>query len=200
MLRRPTALPSLLLVLLAALSFSAPRSLHGQALPIATRTADISVFGGFATGLPDYGPYRNNGGSFGVNFTRYLHLPVAPSIEARANFLNGKTVNERTYLFGVRAQGDLFTRLHPYANFLIGPGDIHFNFFNNGYVGDNSTVYSIGGGADYDIARHWQAKVDFQYQHWKTGNNVTYTPTLTVIGVAYRIPFRPHFRQGEIRH
>lgn len=113
-----------------------------QATPTATKTADVSVFAGFLSASPDYGPYRNTGGSLGLNFTRYFHLPVAPSLELRANLADGDTVNERTYLFGLRAQAEVLRRFHPYADLLVGPGNIHFNFPNGGYTGDNSLVYS----------------------------------------------------------
>jgi hypothetical protein len=193
----------LLSALAAALSL-AHASASAQALPTASRSAAISVFGGYLGDLPDYGPYRNNGFSAGVDYTRFFHFPIEPSFELRANIADGKTVNERTYLLGGRAayrfRQPSLRRLHPYADFLIGIGDIHFNFNNGGYLGDNSIVPSFGGGADYEIARHFSAKIDFQAQHWKTGNNVTYSPSLTIIGVVYTIPFRPHIKQGEISH
>lgn len=198
------AAPLLLLGSLAAVPSLLPTTLRAQALPTATRSADISVFAGFLTDTPDYGPYRNNGVSAGVDYTRYIRLPIEPSIELRTNIADGKTVNERTYLFGPRVALRLpqrsLRRFHPYADLLVGIGDIHFNFNNNGYLGDNSTVYSYGGGVDIDLVRHFQARFDFNGQHWKTGRNVTYTPNLILFGVVYHIPFRPHIRQGEISH
>ena len=83
---------------------------------------------------------------------------------------------------------------------LVGPGNIHFNFNNNGYLGDNSIVYSYGGGVDIDLVRHFQAKIDFQGQHWKTGNAITLTPSILLLGITYHIPFRPHVRQSDFYH
>lgn len=180
------------------LVFSA--SAAAQATPTATKTADLSIFVGYVTAQPDYGPFRNSGGTLGVDFTRYFHFPVAPSLELRANFANGTTVNERSYLAGLRVQADIRQRVHPYVDFLVGPGNIHFNFPNNGYTGDNSIVYSYGGGVDFDLVNHFAAKVDWQGQHWNTGSNSTLTPSLLLFGFSYRLPFEPHVRQGAISH
>ena len=186
-------------LLLATAALLLPRAV-AQATSTATKTADLSVFFGFSTVQPDYGPYRNSGGSLGIDLTRYFHFPVAPALELRANFANGSTVNERSYLVGLRAQADFLTRFHPYGDFLAGPGNIHFNFPNNGYTGDNSIVYSYGGGVDIDLVNNFGAKIDFQGQHWNTGENSTFTPSLLLIGVTYRIPFEAHDRQGTIAH
>lgn len=53
---------------------------------------------------------------------------------------------------------------------------------------------------DADLVRQFQLKIDFQGQHWNTGGTNTFTPTLLLFGLAYRIPFGPHVRQGTIRH
>jgi Outer membrane protein beta-barrel domain len=185
-------------LLLPALSIAsfAPVA-HAQATPAASKTLDFSVFGAYNHSDPDYGPYGNNGGTFGFNATRYFHFPVSPSLEFRINYSDGKTVRENSYLGGLRGQMTVFHRFHPYAMGLIGTGDIHFNF-HNFELGDNSIVYSVGGGTDFDIYRNLQGKFDWQYQFWSTGNNASLTPTITSIGIAYRIPFAPHNKQGTI--
>ena len=172
-----------------------------QAVHTATKTADLSGFFGYTTAKPDYGPDRNSGGTIGLDYTRYFHFPVAPSVELRANFVNGTVVNERSYLAGLRVGGQI-GRLRPYADFLVGPGNIHFNFPNNGYTGDNSIVYSYGGGLEVDIVNNFAAKVDFQGQHWHLGEgaNNTFSPSLLTFGFAYHFPFQAHVRQGTISH
>lgn len=191
------ALRSLLPLVFCAIFGLTSTHAYAQASATASRGEDLSVFGGYVNGVPDYGPYRNNGAAFGLDFTQYIHFPIKPAIEARANILSGKTVNEHTYLFGIRGQGNVFHHYYPYADFLAGPGNIHFNFNNNGYLGDNSIVYSYGGGVDIDLIGHFQAKIDFQGQHWKTGNAVTLTPSILLLGITYHIPFRPHIRQSD---
>ena len=189
----------LLLPALAIATFSVRAP--AQATPAASKSVDFSAFGGYLHDLPDYGPFGNNGATFGVNVTRYFHFPVAPSLEARVNIAPGKTARESSYLFGVRAQGTVLRRFHPYADFLVGPGTIHFDVPPDpGYTGDNSTVYSYGGGLDVDVAHNFQAKVDFQYQSWNLGTNYTLSPSLTMIGIAYRFPFRAHNRQRDLTY
>lgn len=170
--------------------------MHAQAVRTAGKTADITVFGGYQRVHPDYGPYSSNGGIFGVDFTRYFHLPVVPSLEFRANFNSNIAVQEHTYLFGLRAAVP-FRHFLPYGDFLVGPGTIDFPY-NVGYTHDNSVVYSYGGGIDIPVTRNFALKLDAQGQHWNTGN-LTYTPTLGTVGVTYTIPFRPHFHKRDYR-
>ncbi len=166
-----------------------------QASTTASKAAAVSVFAGFTVSDPAYGPNRNTGVSLGVNYTRYLRFPVQPSVEVRANFSNGSYANERSYLFGVRALVPV-GRFEPYADFLVGPGNIHFPL-NVGYTGDNSTVYNYGGGVDVPLYRDFALKLDVQAQHWNTGE-FTFTPVLGTVGVSYRIPFRAHDSQSTI--
>lgn len=174
---------------------------RAQAVLTASKTMDLSAFAGYSNTAPDYySSPRNSGVTIGVNITRYFHFPVAPSFEARVNVADGSILNERSYLIGLRGQVQalrVLPRVHAYADFLAGPGNIHFNFNTNGYLGDNSPVYSYGGGADIDLARNFQAKVDYQRQHWNTGE-ITFTPGALTFGINYRFPFHPHFRQSDI--
>ncbi len=190
MVNRQMSRPHLLFcaALCAAPALLGPPSSAAQATRTASKSADISVFGGFEAAHPDYGPYNSYGGMFGVDFTRYIHFPVEPSLEFRANFHSNIAVNEHSYLVGLRGAVP-FHILKPYGTFLIGPGTIHFPY-NIGYTGDNSIVLSYGGGVDVHVIGNFAAKVDFQAQHWNTGD-FTYTPTIATVGVAYTIPFRP---------
>ena len=89
-----------------------------------------------------------------------------------------------------------FRFAQPYADFLVGPGNIHFPF-NIGYTSDTSTVYSYGGGVDVPIGRNFAVRLDLQGQHWNTGED-TYTPTLGTLAVRYTIPFRAHVSQRDL--
>ena len=193
--------PSFALVLLAGfILLSGPRAACAQATPLAYKTNDLFVFAGYSNTQQDFVPKRVNGEAFGVDFTRYFRSRIAPSVEARVNVADGPLVNERTYLFGLRAQTDFHERYHIYADFLAGPGQIHYNYaVQGGYVGDNSTVYAPGAGVDIDLVHHFRAKIDFEEQYWNTGHNTNtaFQPTLLTVGVTYPIPFRPFHRQGE---
>lgn len=182
-------------LLVAAFTCTLSSTFHAQAFPTASKSNSLDIFGGYSNMSPGFGNKRDMGGAVGVDFTHYFrHLPVAPSLEARSTFINGPLANERTYLFGLKAETHIGNRFHPYGNFLIGPGNIHFNqpsansFF---LIGDNSTVTSLGGGVDIDLKPHWQAKIDYQWQRWDAGTLQHYHPSGITFGVTYRFPFKP---------
>ena len=169
---------------------------HAQATTTASKTQAISVFGGVEFANPEYGPDNSTGGAVGLNFTRYFHIPIQPSLELRANFNSNAYVSERSYLFGLRA-AYAYGRLTPYVDFLVGPGDIHFPR-NTGYVGDNSIVYNYGGGVELDLVRNFALKLDIQQQRWNTGE-LGFTPVLGIVGITYRIPFKPNVTAPTLR-
>ena len=172
----------------------APNLCSAQEVPTESKGADISVFGGVTSLAPGYVSGREIGGTAGVNFTRYFTWPIAPSIEIRANTANGSQVEERSYLVGFRAQAGVNWRYHPYADFLVGKGTIHYDHPAGGYLGDNSMVVSYGGGVDVDVTHNFQAKLDFQEQKWNIGKDASdkFSPNLITLGVVYRIPFKPN--------
>jgi hypothetical protein len=178
----------------ALATLSSPKC-QAQARQTATKSADIGVFGGFTYADPTYGPDNVSGGMFGADFTRYVHLPVEPSLEFRANFISGTYVGQHEYLVGLRAAAP-FRTIKPYADFLVGPGYIHFPL-NYGYTDDNSIVYNYGGGVDVRVTHSFALKLDVQGQHWNTGTLI-YRPVLGTVGVQYTIPFRPHVSQRDL--
>ena len=176
------------LLLLFSIASFAPVGGLGQASTTATKSADISVFGGVEFANPEYGPDHNTGAAVGADFTRYFHIPIQPSLEVRANFNDGTYADERSYLFGLRGSYQ-WHRLLPYVDFLIGPGDIHYPL-NSTYTGDNSIVYNYGGGIDLGVTDNFSLKLDLQQQRWNT-DTFMFKPVLGIIGVTYHIPFRP---------
>ncbi len=174
------------------------RAVHGQAVPVMYKTTEVTVFAGVGETYQDYIPKYVGSETIGVNLTRYLlKTRIAPSLEGRANISNGPLVNEHTYVFGLRAQTDFYRRFHVYGDFLAGPGTIHFNYQNNGYTGDNSTVYSYGGGLDIDVYKSFRAKADYQNSHWDLGKEVTFTPRIYTFGVVYIVPFKRFVKQSD---
>ncbi|WP_160115271.1 outer membrane beta-barrel protein [Bryocella elongata] len=171
---------------------------QAQATATASKKLDISAFAGYSYLKPDYGPAHDNGFTFGANITRAFHFPVKPSLEARVSLNHGSTVNEKTYLFGVRGQTN-YGRFHPYADFLIGVGDIHYNFVVNAanptaYLNDNSLVKSPGGGVDIDLIRNFRVKADYQYQFWYLGTNDSLNPSAITLGISYSLPSKPNYQ------
>jgi hypothetical protein len=177
-------------------AFASP--LNGQSIITAGRPAEIAVTGGYLYGSPKYGPDKMQGLSFGAMYTRYFHLPVAPSLEVRANIGSTSYIKETTYLGGLRVQGQVLRKLHPYGDLLIGGGTINFKFpASSNYTSDNSLVYNYGGGVGVDVINNVQLTGDFQYQSWNLGSehggyNYKFNPTLLTLGVKYTIPFKSY--------
>jgi hypothetical protein len=185
-LHRRTLKPSLLLgVLLAATQIAA-----AQAVVSAERGAELAPFVQTTLLSPDWGPTRNFGYTVGVDYTRFIHSHsiVQPSVEFRFTSANGHTVNEHSYAGGLKLQTTI-RRIHPYATLLVGKGTITFNYDNGNYYGDSSFIYSIGGGADFNVAPQWKVRLDYTHQHWNLDPN-TLTPTTLGVGIAYTLPFR----------
>ena len=182
-----------LLLWLAVIIVSGQQAVRAQANPGASRKADISVFGGYSFGNPDYGPKRNTGGTIGANYTRFYGWFVSPSLEVRANRTSGYLLNEETISAGIRGRSD-FSRFHPYGDVLFGGVRLsyHYPYFPPN-LHDTSSVLSVGGGVDVDVVRHIQAKFDFQREYMNFGGNgtlpnnadFTLTPNVFTIGAAY---------------
>jgi opacity protein-like surface antigen len=182
------------------LALASPSRSLAQAGATASRGAGISAFGGYINSNPEYGSARNTGEAFGLNLIKFLKLPVNPSLEGRYNRDNGTYAQETSTLGGIRLQTDALHafKVHPYVDFLIGSGTIHFNTNSPGYTSDNSTVYNFGGGVDIDLIHNFQLKADYQYQHWKLGQESdAFTPNLILIGVTYQFHFRDYNRYGD---
>jgi opacity protein-like surface antigen len=194
---------SLFIPAVLLLVFALPVRSLAQAASTASRGAGLSVFAGYINSNPEYGPKRNNGEAFGANFIKYLPHAITPSIEGRYNRTTGTDVNENSFLGGIRIQYDGFSRyrFHPYGDFLMGTGSIHFNTSATGYTSDNSTVENFGGGVDVDLTHRFQLKADYQYQHWKLGQATDpFTPNLLLVGITYQFHFRDYVQQGDYKY
>jgi len=159
-----------------------------QALITAGRGSEIAPFAQTTLIYPDWGPNRNFGYTVGIDYTRYIRSIVQPSIEIRLTGANGKAVNEHTYTGGLKLQTTIHG-VHPYATILAGYGTIAFNYPNGSYTGDNSVIYSLGGGADFHVTSQCKLRLDFSQQEWNLGTNASLTPVALSVGVSYALPF-----------
>ncbi len=175
------------------------KPLEGQASATASKEAAMSVFGTYSRVSTDRSSQKDNGFTVGFDYTRYLHWVLTPSLEVRFKIATGDAVSEKTFGGGIRVE-HRFKNFYPYANFFGSYGKITFtNPITSGpgprYFYDDSIVYSTGAGLDYDITSNWAARVDYQFEHWHTGVNNTFTPQIFSIGIFYRIPFKPYTRE-----
>lgn len=160
---------------------------HAQASFAGTRVQPFSVFIAGTRLNPDYGSHTNYGFTVGADYTRHYRI-LNPSLEGRISHAGGENVGITSYLGGLRG-GREYGHFHPYGDILFGYGKITFTHPSGQYSEDNSTVYGVGGGLDYDIRGNFAAKADFQFESWKLGSaNHRLTPTLFSIGVVYHLP------------
>lgn len=159
----------------------------GQAIASARVGAEIAPFTTITMLSPDWGPKNNLGVTAGVDYTHFIRAIVQPSLELRMTHASGGTVGENTFSGGMRLQGTV-RKIHPYMTLLAGYGTINFTPEEGNYKSDNSMVYSLGGGADFDIRSGVKMRVDFSRQHWNL-QPLVLTPTTLSVGFSYAIPF-----------
>jgi len=167
--------------------------------PTAVQPLQLSGFaavGGNFTGL-------GGGKNFDVIAGADLGLPpvhgMRPTAEVRGTYPSdhGLVDSQKSILGGLRVDFLLGHRIHPYADFLFGRGEmIYSSSFNpyNGFHYELTTtyVYSPGAGFDYDLGDRWGIKVDAQLQRWggptPTPSGDVYSKVGTV-GIIYRFDF-----------
>ncbi len=175
--------------LFLGISLAATGMASAQAVVTAQRGAEIAPFVTTTLLTPDWGPTNNLGFTAGVDYTRFLRGSLfQPSLELRVTDANGLTVGEKSFTGGVKL-GTTIHGIHPYATFLAGTGVITFVHPVQTYASDTSFVYSIGAGAEFNVASAWKVRADFSQQHWDLDPQLL-TPVALSVGISYRIPFR----------
>jgi opacity protein-like surface antigen len=164
---------------------------NAQAVPTATRSFGFAVFGAASEVKPDFGPQRNYGFVLGADATRHTRL-VDFTLEPRVGSTSGPTVGLTYFLAALKFEKALGPggRIHPYFGAGLGYGI--FKYESSGFD-DNSTVYMVNVGADFDVARNFAIKAEWQYQFWDLGTETDgFNPAGISAGVVYRfysLPF-----------
>jgi len=173
--------------LLLGVSLAATAVASAQAIVTAQRGAEITPFAQTTMIRPDWGEPNNLGYTFGVDYTRFIHSIVQPSLELRFSSANGSVVSEHSFTGGLKLETSIYG-IHPYATFLAGNGGITFTHPIGYYYGDNSFVYSLGGGAEFKVHSSLKLRLDFTQQHWNLDPYIL-TPMTFGVGLAYSLPF-----------
>ena len=185
---------------------------NGQSLPTATKQLDLSTFVAGTGTFTDFRGGKNLAITAGADLT-YLSLRLfRPSIEVRGTYPidEGNINSQKSILAGPKVEHD-FGRFHPYADFLVGRGEIDYlhdsltvcntNVPNiqqcYAFLSTNTTVYSPGGGLDYELGKGLAIKGDIQYQHWNAptvpyGVTGVVHPVAVSFGAVYHFNFDPH--------
>jgi hypothetical protein len=190
-----------LVALLAAIPFLACAG-YAQSRPTATQQLDLSAFAGGTGTFTRIKGGKNLGITAGADLTFLSFRLLRPSVEVRGTYPidKGTIDSQKNFLIGPKVEHG-FGRFHPYIDFLIGRGEIDYR--NGGfavgkllYLSSNTTIYSPGGGVDYDLGRRLAIKADVQFQHWDapvTPSGVIYPVALT-LGAVYHFDFGPRRR------
>jgi hypothetical protein len=177
---------------------------QAQTLSTASQQLDLSAFAAGTGTLTRIEGGKNAGITAGIDLT-YLGLRLfRPSIEVRGSYpiKRGTIDSQENILAGIKVE-HAFGRLHPYADFLVGRGQINYGsrglppyfppnseFF---FLSTTTTVLSPGVGVDYNLFRQVALKADLQYQRWETPVTASGTvyPVALSFGGVYRFNFNP---------
>jgi hypothetical protein len=169
--------------------------------PTAVQPLQLSAFGAAGGDFTGLGGGKNFDVTAGVD----LGLPpvkgMRPTLEVRGTYPSdhGLIDSQKSFLGGLKVQFLLNHRLHPYADFLFGRGEMIYGgsgYLYNFYVYQLTTtnVYSPGGGFDYDFTEHLAVKVDGQFQRWAsapTPSGAIYAK-VGAVGIVYNFDFTHH--------
>lgn len=208
--------------------------MFGQATPsraqvaapaTATQQLALSAFGGGTGTYTNILGGRNLSVTAGADLAFLTYRRYRPVLEVRATYpLHKGTIDaQKNFLGGLKVERQL-GRLHPYADFLVGRGQIDYQ--RSGlqvgallFLSSTSTVFSPGVGVDYDLTPNWAVKGDFQYQIWQVpfaisngqpgapvfvstpggvsqlATTGTIYPKVLTLGAVYRFDFNHHYRR-----
>ncbi len=197
-----TYLPgSILLAMLIVLVATGGSDALGQSAATAVQPLGLSAFGmGTGTWTNVLGG-RNLGITAGGDLAFLTYRRFRPVIEVRGTYpiYEGQVDRQKNFLGGLRVERQIGP-FRPYANFLLGRGEIGFKnglqLGNLLYIKTVTTVYSPGVGLEYDVLPQWAAKVDLQYQYWDTPAvaSGSINPKALSAGVVYRFDFNHHYK------
>ena len=192
------------LAMLIAVTFMAAIGC-AQGVPTATQQLQLSAFAAGTGTFTDLEGGKNLGITAGADLTFLPLRFVRPSFEIRGTYPidKGTISSQKNFLVGPNVE-HAFGRLHPYVDFLIGRGGINygqggFAVGNILFISSNSTIYSPGGGVDYNFTRRIDLKADLQYQHWDSPvvpSGVIH-PVALSFGAAYRFDFNPRHHRSR---
>lgn len=174
-----------------------------QALPTATQRLQLSAFGGFGAVFTGLASGRNIDVLAGADLGLTPIRGVRPVLEVRGAYpiARGDVDAQKSILGGARAEFLVTHRARPYADFLVGRGEVHYNggyqFGNQIYLLSTTNVYSFGGGVDYDLTEHFAVRIDGQFQKWGYAPTISgnmYPKSVNAL-LVYRFGFGTRYRQ-----
>ena len=174
-----------------------------QSLPTATQPLRVLAFAGATVTHTGLDSGENAGVTAGVDLSLPSYHGLYPSMEVRGTFPfeKGSVDSQKNVLGGLKVALH-HGRLLPYANLLLGRGEITYP--GNGhrvpgtavfYTKSSSIVISPGVGLDLDLREQLAFKIDLQLQHYATKVTTSghiYAEAVTA-GLVYRFDFNHHW-------
>ncbi|HXE06531.1 MAG TPA: outer membrane beta-barrel protein [Acidobacteriaceae bacterium] len=157
--------------------------LFSQAIPTASRVADVQVGAGYAAGSPDY-IHRTFPG-----ITAYADVDLRSHFGGEMEFHDifdsqGSGMAQRTYELGARYLRT-YGPLVPYAKGLFGIGQFKYP---QGLTVLDYWMFAGGGGIDYKLTERIHLRGEYEYQKWISFPNGGLHPQIVTFAVAYHFP------------
>jgi hypothetical protein len=185
------ALPGRSVFCALLLVLALPPLMRAQASDTAHQNIHFEVFGMATAEKPNFiasdVAYGVTGGtSLDWRFGRFR-----PGAAIRGSFATYSFQSLKMISVGPKLTYDV-GRFHPYGDFLIGYGVGSFKIpLGPMYTGNDSTVYSVGGGLDYAVTRYWAIRLDYHHESWDFDAPVQpFHPQPVSIGVRYSVHTR----------
>lgn len=172
------------------LGFAGVSAVQGQALPTASRRADLQAGVGFVYDKSNYNATNLSGDPVNLKgYSIYTTLDVRSHLGAefvfhQSNSGTGDQVYQRTYEIGPR-YFRTYGRFEPYAKFMYGRGVFNFPYGNANLA---YNLFAGGAGTDVRILPFINLRADYEYQSWMGFPAVALKPQLFTLGVAYHFP------------
>jgi hypothetical protein len=190
---------------LALISLPLVHHAFAQSAPTATQQLQLSAFVGGTGTFTNLSGGKNLDITAGADLTVLSFRLFRPAFEIRGTYPidEGTISSQKSFVLGPKIEYPL-GRLHPYADFLVGRGEI--NYLRGGYVfGDsrylssNTLVLSPGVGLDYNLTHQLAVKADLQFQHWDTPAvaSGSINPRAITLGATYTFDFNPRHRHSQ---
>jgi hypothetical protein len=168
----------------------------------AVQRLQLSAFGGVSGVYTGFQSGKNLSLAAGIDLGLAPHFGVRPVVEVRGVYPvdKGQVDSQKDILGGLKVDFLLHHRVHPYADFLFGRGQMNYGasgFYFGNYIYDITTtyVYSPGAGIDCQFSDHLALKIDAQLQRWAgptpTASGVVY-PKVGTLGLVYIFDFNHH--------
>ena len=164
--------------------------LFGQALPTASRRADVQAGVGFVYDFSDYTPTDIAGNPVNLKgFAFYATLDISNHWGGEITFHQnnsptGDQVYQRTYEIGPRYHRT-YGRFEPYVKAMYGRGVFNFP---QGVANLAYNLVAGGVGTDVRLLPFLNFRADYEYQDWFGFPPTNLKPQLITVGLAYHFP------------